>query len=140
MRDSMRYLLLLLVLGIPQAWAGTPAAPAVIEGVKNLTAEEVVEQILREPSLVIIDARKSELYARGHIQNAINLLDTRITPALLTHYAASKETPLLFYCNGPACMRSSNALMKAQEWGYHRLYWFRGGWVEWTKKKLPIER
>lgn len=140
MRDSMRYLLLLLVLGIPRVWADTPSAPAVIEGVNNLTAEEVVERILKEPSLVIIDARKSEQYARGHIQNAINLLDTRMTPVLLTHYVASKETPLLVYCNGPACMRSSNALLKAREWGYQRLYWFRGGWVEWTEKKLPVER
>jgi len=136
----MRYLLLLLAFSMPQAWADSTTAPTVIEGVNNLTAEGVVERILKEPSLVIIDARKSEQYARGHIQNAINLLDTRMTPTLLTQYVANKETPLLIYCNGPNCMRSSNALKKALNWGYHRLYWFRGGWVEWTEKKLPVER
>ena len=35
-------------------------------------------------------------------------------------------------------MRSTNAIRKAREWGYKELYWFRGGWKEWSDKRLPV--
>jgi len=49
-----------------------------------------------------------------------------------------KNTPLLFYCNGVRCLRSSDSLTKAVGWGYTNLFWFRGGWKEWTEKRLPM--
>ena len=139
-RAIILFALLATTLTTSLAWADKPTAPETIEGATSLTAEEVVKLILSEPKLVIIDSRKEEEFTKGHIEGAINLLDTSMDQASLARSAPDKDTPLLFYCNGIRCLRSSNATQKALEWGYNRLYWFRGGWVEWQEKRLPMAR
>lgn len=139
MKNVIVTTLLALLLPI-YAWAEKPIAPQHIDGIERINAEQVIELILNTPSLVVIDSRKSEEYAKGHIQGAISLLDTSMTKAGLSRYVADKTTPLLFYCNGARCLRSSNAARKARDWGYRHIYWFRGGWVEWTEKKLPVSK
>jgi rhodanese-related sulfurtransferase len=141
--ENRQFIMLLLIaapLFTPQAWADKPIAPVFIEGATSLSAEEVVQLILTEPRLVVIDSRKEEEYAKGHIEGAISLLDTDMDEEALATTVNGKETPLLFYCNGIRCLRSSNATQKALEWGYSNLYWFRGGWLEWQDKRLPMAR
>jgi len=139
-----RQMILLYLLGAslfsPLTWAEKPTAPESIEGSINLSAEEVAQLILSEPRLIIIDSRKQEEYAKGHIEGAISLLDTSMNETSLAEHARDTNTPLLFYCNGIRCLRSSNAIHKALKWGYTTLYWFRGGWAEWQEKRLPMAR
>lgn len=89
-------LLLLVVLPLAQAWAAKPVAPDAIEGTTSLIAEEVVERILIDPTLVVIDSRKEEEFANGHIEGAINLPDTEMSTEKLAHYVPTLDTPLLF--------------------------------------------
>lgn len=49
-----------------------------------------------------------------------------------------KNSAIIFYCNGERCLRSSDAIRKAMDWDYKNLYWFRGGWKEWSEKRLPV--
>ncbi len=130
---------LLLLFSFP-AQAEKPTAPEQIPGATNLSAEQVVDLILGTPSLVIIDARKQEEYSKGHIENAISQLDTTMSEEALAQHIPNKVTPVLFYCNGERCMRSTNAANKALSWGYSKVYWFRGGWVEWREKQLPVSK
>lgn len=133
-------LLFLLLLPLAETWADSVTAPASISGATTLSAEEVIELILNEPALVVIDSRMDDEYLKGHIEGAISLPDTQMSERALARHVASRDTPLLFYCNGERCRRSTNAITKAQEWGYGNLYWFRGGWLEWRDKKLPVTR
>jgi rhodanese-related sulfurtransferase len=133
-------LLLTLLFTTTSALADKPVAPEAIPGTQLITAEQLVELINSTPGLVIIDARHHEEYARGHIEGAIFMLDTDMTPGKLGSKVHSKETPLVFYCNGERCARSTNASKKAMSWGYKRIYWFRGGWQEWHSKGLPVSR
>ena len=135
-----KLLLSLLLLASPLALADKPTAPDVIEGATNLSAEQVVDLIMGNPELVIIDSRKQEEYAKGYIEGAISLLDTVMTEGELAKYVSSRSTPILFYCNGERCLRSTNAANKALSWGYESVYWFRGGWVEWREKQMPVSR
>lgn len=130
-------LLLLLCSG---AYAEKPTAPQHINGATNLSAEQVVDLILANPDLVIIDARKKDEYIKGHIENAVSQMDTTMSKEILAELVPAKDTPVLFYCNGVRCMRSTNAAQKAISWGYSSIYWFRGGWVEWLEKQLPISK
>lgn len=134
------FLLLPLLLAAIPAFADKPVAPETIPGTSRVTAEELVELISSTPDLVIIDARRNEEFAKGHIEGAVVMLDTDMTPEMLGSKVKNKETPVVFYCNGERCVRSTNAAKKAVSWGYHRVYWFRGGWQEWSKKGLPISR
>jgi len=115
-----------------------PVVPEQIPGSSNLTAEQVIELILNEPDLVVIDARKKTEYIKGHIEGAKNMLNTHMTQQWLVNEVPAKDTPILFYCNGKRCLRSSDAVSKALSWGYENIFWFRGGWNEWTEKKLPV--
>lgn len=135
-----RLLLPLLLLFSVTAQADKPIAPEHIAGATDLKAEQIIDLILNTPELVIIDARKEDEFAKGHIESAISLLDTEMTAETLAAHIPDKATPILFYCNGERCLRSSNAANKALSWGYTNIYWFRGGWAEWREKNLPITK
>jgi rhodanese-related sulfurtransferase len=115
-----------------------PYAPEKIPGATSVFAEEVVDLILSNPELIIIDSRKKTEYIKGHIEGAINILNTELMLEDLEVIAPDRGRALLFYCNGVRCLRSSDAINKAVEWGYTNIFWFRGGWNEWTDKRLPV--
>ena len=121
-------------------WAEKPFAPEKLQGTIRVDAEETVELITNTTNLLIVDSRKEVEYSKGHIQGSVSLLNTEMTLEQLMKHAPDKSTPLLFYCNGPRCLRSSKAAIKAQDWGYKMIYWFRGGWNEWVEKGMPISR
>ena len=115
-----------------------PYAPEEMPGTTIVSAEEVIEMILANPELVVIDSRKKTEYIKGHIEGAINILNTELGLEELEFIAPDRSTMLLFYCNGVRCLRSSDSLARAVGWGYTNLFWFRGGWKEWTEKRLPV--
>ncbi len=115
-----------------------PYAPENIQDVTTASAEEVIELILANPDLIVIDSRKKTEYQKGHIEGAINILNTRLKPEDLERVSPDKSTEILFYCNGSRCLRSADSIKKAKKWGYTQLIWFRGGWKEWTEKRLPV--
>lgn len=137
MRSRLALAIFLLHFAFP-ALADKPLAPDSVPGTTRVSAEQSVELILANPRLVIIDSRHVEEFAKGHIEGAINLLDTDTTPETLAIHLASKNVPMLLYCNGERCLRSSNAAKTAVTAGYKKVYWFRGGWMEWAEKKMPI--
>jgi len=115
-----------------------PTAPESLSGVQIVTAEQAVALILSTPELVILDTRKKEEYEKGHIEKAISLTDTDMFKLNFQSTYPDKEQPMLLYCNGVHCLRSSNAAKKCLQWGYSNLYWMRGGWQEWMNKALPV--
>ena len=115
-----------------------PYAPESMPGTTIVSAEEVIEMILENPELVVIDSRKKTEYVKGHIEGSINILNTELELENLETIAPERATALLFYCNGVRCLRSSDSLARAVGWGYTNLFWFRGGWKEWTEKRLPV--
>ena len=115
-----------------------PFAPEAIQGVKIVSAEEVVELILSQTDLVLIDSRKKTEFQNGHIEGAINLPNTKLTLRDFNKILPNKSTLVLFYCNGIRCLRSSDSIYKVKAWGYTNLIWFRGGWKEWMEKLLPV--
>jgi len=113
-------------------------APDFIDGTKKVTAEEVVELATNIPDLVIIDARKtSDRESAGWIEGSVGLPDYDTNPESLAKHIPSKTSPVLFYCNGVKCGRSVKSSKVAVEAGYKNIYWFRGGWEEWTQKGMP---
>lgn len=132
-------LLTALLLCAPRVFAADkPYPPETIPGAVIVSAEEVVELILARPELVIIDSRKKSEYTKGHIEGAVNLLNTDMRPEDMASLCPNKSTPIVFYCNGVRCLRSSDAIGKAMSWGYRNVFWFRGGWKEWIDKRLPV--
>jgi rhodanese-related sulfurtransferase len=115
-----------------------PYAPESIQDVVIVSAEQAIEMILSRPELLVIDSRKKTEYLKGHIEGSINILNTQLEREDLERIAPDKTKAILFYCNGIRCLRSSDSIKKARGWGYSNLIWFRGGWKEWTDKRLPV--
>ena len=115
-----------------------PYAPESIQDVVIVSAEEAIEMILSIPELLVIDSRKKTEYLKGHIEGSINILNTQLEREDLERISPDKTKAILFYCNGIRCLRSSDSINKARGWGYTNLIWFRGGWKEWTDKRLPV--
>jgi len=115
-----------------------PFVPDSISGAITVSAEEVIELILLNSELVVIDSRKKTEYSKGHIEGAVNVLNTVMRQETIEMIAPDKSKAILFYCNGTRCLRSADAVSKTLEWGYKNIFWFRGGWNEWMDKRLPI--
>lgn len=124
-----------LALGTVHAAEKTPES---IDGTTKVTAEKVIELIGELDDLVVIDARTTEDRAKGWIEDSIGLPNTATTEASLAKAAPNKSAPILFYCNGIKCGRSVESSKNAVNWGYKKIYWFRGGMAEWEAKSLPV--
>lgn len=115
-------------------------APLEIAGAKTVDAAAVIDLVQADAALVIIDNRKEADYNAGHIQGAVHLVDTDITaPEVLAKVVPSKETPVLFYCNGLKCGRAANATRLAVEWGYGKVHYYAKGMEEWRAEGLPVD-
>ena len=136
MRKAIIYVLVLFSASVPGG--EKPYAPESMPGATSVSAEEVVAMILSNSELVIIDSRKKIEYIKGHIEGAINILNSELTLEVLEEVLPDRTKALLFYCNGARCLRSSDSVGKATDWGYTNIFWFRGGWSEWTEKRLPV--
>ncbi len=124
-----------LLIGSATAGKKTPES---IVGATRVSAEEVIELVGELDDLVLIDARKaSDRASSGWIEDSIALPNTNTTPESLAKYAADKSKAILFYCNGVNCNRSVESSRNAVNWGYKKVYWFRGGMEEWENKGLP---
>ena len=116
-------------------------APDKIDGTTRVSAEQVVELVMNTPDMVVIDARKtSDRESAGWIEGSVGLPNYDTNADSLQKHIPSKSTPVLFYCNGVKCGRSVESSKIAVGLGYEKIYWFRGGWEEWTEKGMPVSR
>lgn len=128
-----------LLLGIGPAFAD--GAPVEIKGATTVNADGVIALVQKHDNLVILDNRSVADYDAGHIEGAVRLIDTDITSeAVLAERVKSKDTPVLFYCNGLKCGRAAKATMKAVEWGYGKVHYYALGLEEWKQRGLPLVR
>jgi len=124
----------------PAAHAAAPkvAIPDQIPGVTRVDAEGVINLSEKTPNLILVDSRIAGDRKQGYIEKSISLPDEKTNCASLAKIIPKKSSPTLFYCNGLKCGRSVVAVRIALKCGYEKLYWFRGGYEEWTQKDYPV--
>jgi rhodanese-related sulfurtransferase len=111
--------------------------PDSVPGVTAISAE-LLAQILTEPApVVLIDARISQGRGKGYIEGSIHLPDIETNCEKLAHVAPSLDTRIIFFCGSSKCGRSLNAVRIAQQCGYFRVLWFRGGFEAWKTAGFP---
>jgi len=136
---SFVFLSCVLSIATPLSHAAKPgySAPEQVAGATTVTAEEV--KALHDAGGVIVDVRSPRLYNRRHIPGAHHqdLKDTYDEDTLAA--VAKKDEPVVIYCSGVKCSRSSSASEMAVSWGYKDVRYFRGGIVEWRDAGYPVE-
>ena len=118
-------------------------ALAVVDEIEAEEARRLLEAPDRD-GWHFVDVREPDEYAAGHIPGARNIprgfLEVK---ADLVHpkrdaWLEDRRRPLILYCGGGH--RSALAARTLLEMGFNRVVSLRGGWTEWTEKKLPIQR
>ena len=115
-------------------------SPESIEGAQKIDAEKLIRLVNQGEARIIIDSRISSDRKLGYIPGSISLPDTGTSCESLARIIPQKSDPVVFYCNGPKCRRSDNAVIIAADCGYTNIYWFRGGIEAWRANNYPIKK
>lgn len=132
--------ILSLLLIFNSASASDYLSPETIDGTTRIDAERLIELAREKKDLVIIDSRIGSDRHQGYITGSISLPDTDTDCTSLLPIIDQKDTPTVFYCNGPKCRRSDRAVVIAHDCGYTNTYWFRGGLEEWKNKNYLLTK
>lgn len=117
----------------PDAHPATAAeqadAKADVGGVVTL---DVLLRHFRAQTAHFVDARKADVYARGHLRGAINLPSNAVYDhiSLATDFIGSDEL-VIVYCDGGECEASHEvAGILRDEFGYQNVRIYAKGWAE----------
>jgi len=132
---------------------GDYVSPEQVEGATTIQPQRAHR--LWEKGIPFVDPRTQTDFMVGHIPDAIRLqndpdeewiaarsvkgpqeLET-LTPDALKEVAA-KDEPVVFYCNGTDCARSSNSSALAVKWGWQEVYYYRRGFPSWADADYPV--
>lgn len=112
-------------------------APMSVEGAVTINA--IAAKALFDQGALFVDPRRESDYEAGRIPDALHLeLKSNFSEDSLAQ-EASKDEPVVFYCNGPKCHRSAKAAKKAVSWGYKKVSYFRNGFPAWKAAGYPVE-
>ena len=128
----------LVAAGSVSADKKTYRSPEAVDGAVTVSGQQAKE--LYDQGVMFLDVRSPRLYAKSYIQGTYHLdLKNNFNEEKLAS-VAKKHQPIVIYCSGVKCSRSYRASEKAVEWGYTKVYYFRGGIAEWKKAGYPVER
>lgn len=111
--------------------------PATMEGVKNITTEELKKWMDEGKAVVILDNRPDKEYDAEHIPTAKRVgVDELLKNGIKEAEAAGvkKDDTIVNYCNGIKCWRSPASAALLLDAGYKNVYWLRDGIPGWIKK------
>jgi hypothetical protein len=106
---------------------------------------------MRDPGVVVLDARSAEKYAELHVRGAVNLSFPDITIESLARVLPDKSTRVLIYCNNnftnaesafPRKLESASLNLSTYialyTYGYRNVYEL-GPLIDARRSKLPLE-
>ena len=136
-RFAISALFLALVAGVGSAFASEEVSPEAIDGAT--TVDGAKAKALFDEGALFVDTRKDSDWEAGRIPGALHLELKKVysKEALLEEAAA--DEPIVLYCNGPRCLRSSKASVLAVGWGFEQVYYYREGFPDWKGNGNPVE-
>jgi len=113
---------------------GTIQPIELASGVRTIGELELIEHLLE--GLPVIDTRLAHFYCEGTIPGAQSIPHEQI----LDHVdELDGSTPTVFFCNGPQCAATPDAVHKLLGAGYpaEAIYYYRGGMHDWITLGYP---
>jgi rhodanese-related sulfurtransferase len=102
---------------------------------------EFVKQLVENREAIIIDARQSSFYEKGHIPGSMSLPLNEfedLFPGLESLLRGDQI--IITYCIGISCRDSLDLALKLQEKGIQGVMIYKGGMEEWLEKGYEIEK
>jgi glyoxylase-like metal-dependent hydrolase (beta-lactamase superfamily II)/rhodanese-related sulfurtransferase len=112
---------------------------AELNRVRQLTAEEVSNQLSTQNPPLLLDVREASEYRGelGHIAGSL-LIPLRELAARAAELEPYRGRPIVAVCRSG--VRSTTAAALLYGLGYERVYNLKDGMVEWNDRGLPVER
>lgn len=118
------------------AWADK-SSPERIGGAVTVNGDEAAKLFNQHSKF--IDVRADIDWDAGRVPGAVHLnLAADFNEANLFK-VVPKDQPLVIYCNGLKCMRSSQASALAVKWGFKKVFYYRSGFPDWKSRGYPVE-
>ncbi|MGQ9818605.1 MAG: rhodanese-like domain-containing protein [Candidatus Kapaibacteriales bacterium] len=113
-----------------------------IEQMEEVSPMEItlpqMKNLLQKPNIVVIDARSSEEFEKGHINRAINIFayeeDLERYFKNLTRVPIDNRKIIIVYCEGGTCEASHKVASDLIRLGHKNVFVYTGGWEEWSKE------
>lgn len=113
--------------------------------------EDAFRTMMKEPGVVVLDARSGPMFKLRHLQGAVNLSLPDFSEAALAKLIPTKDTKVLIYCNNnfqgsPVSMVAKSApaslnvhtFVTLKSYGYENV-WELGPLLDVKTTKLPME-
>jgi rhodanese-related sulfurtransferase len=111
--------------GVQKAHAGAFITKISAKKARQLLGEDVV----------VLDARMTRDYERGHLEGAISLpIDANDALWEATIPTIPRGRSIVAYCQSAGCKYAEQVSLKLMDQGFDDIVIFKGGWVEWEKK------
>lgn len=98
------------------------------------------EKLLNE-GVLFVDARPERVYLKGTIPGSVNIPDNKFTQSpeqYLSLLPSQKDTPIVVFCGGYACVKSHIVANELIKMGYKNVCVYAGGIPEWKEKGLLL--
>lgn len=102
-----------------------------------VSTDALLSMMDKKTDFLLVDARSKEEYQEAHIRGAVNIPEKQFEE-LQSLLPGSKNSLLVFYCNGVKCGKSKRTAKKAGALGYTNLAVYSDGFPVWEERNLPI--
>jgi len=92
---------------------------------------------LMNQGALVLDIRKPDEFAQGHVNGAKHLPSDQILTASET-FKRFKDKPLVVYCDSGSL--ASAAVRQLNQQGFSKAFTLRGGFSGWRAENLPIAK
>jgi apolipoprotein D and lipocalin family protein len=124
-----------------QAVAPMPSAERVAEILATVPAVKPVDLKARlaasEARPVVLDVRRADEFAAGHVEGAINVAHTAVLANAATAVPAAKDAEIILYCGSGR--RASMAIEALRGAGYTNLKHLEGDYPAWQAQGRPVQ-
>ncbi len=109
-------------------------APEQIIGARTISTGTA--KLFLDRGYPFVDVRSKSDFDKGHLPGAYHLSvkSDDFTVENLSKIAA-KDSAVIFYCNGIACLGSAMATERAVLWGWRKVFYYREGYKGWKAAK-----
>lgn len=90
--------------------------------------------------VTLVEVLAPEKFREFHLPGAVNVPLGPEFAARIQETFPDRFRPIVVYCYDERCTASPEAARIMDELGYHKVYDYEGGKMDWREHDLPIER